>query len=94
MICEFSDLPQESCAHCQGIVEEKEVHPIFGNDDPVEFEIIGRTFLSQYSGTCTIDRDHEIKRGTKVARVQRADNPMLPISGVACSQCIRTMSHA
>lgn len=93
MICDFSDLPTETCAHCQGIPEEKEVHPVFGNDDPVEFEILS-VFPAQYAGTCTIDRDHTIKRGDRVARVQRADNPMLVVSGVACSQCTRILSYA
>jgi len=94
MICDYSDLPMESCAHCQGIEEEKEIHPVFGNDDLEEFEIVGHTFEAQFSGTCTIDRSHEIRRKDRVAKVQRADNPMLPVSGVACKNCVRLLPHA
>ena len=92
MICDYSDLPTESCAHCQGIQEEPTEW--FGNDDPEEFEIVGHTFEAQYNGVCTIDRDHEIKRRDRVAKVQRADNPMLPVSGVACKNCVRILHHA
>lgn len=57
------------------------------------YEIIGRPFKSQFRGTCTLDRDHEIKRGELVARVQRADNPMLVVGGVACKMCISEMKR-
>lgn len=92
MTCDYSDLPVETCAHCQGIPEEPK--NVFGNDDPVEFEILGRVFPAAYPGCCTLDRDHVIKRNDRVARVQRADNPNLTISGVACAQCVRLMVHA
>lgn len=62
--------------------------------EEVEFEIVGRAFPSQYHGVCTLDPDHRIRRGDKVARVQRSDNPMLPISGVACNMCVRILPHA
>lgn len=52
------------------------------------YEIVGRTFESQFSGRCTLDPEHKIKRGQRVARVQRKDNPMLPVGGVACRLCI------
>lgn len=53
-----------------------------------KYEIVGRAFDSQYRGTCTLDRDHVIKRGDRVARVQRKDNPMLTVGGVACKLCV------
>lgn len=62
-------------------------------DEP-EFEIIGRTFEAQYHGVCTLDYDHRVRRGDRVARIQRADNPMLPITGVACKNCIAFLPHA
>lgn len=52
------------------------------------YEIVGRAFESQYSGRCTLDPDHKIKRGDRVARIQRKDNPMLPVSGVVCKNCV------
>lgn len=68
--------------------------PVFGNDDPEEFERIGPSFLAQYGGLCAIDPDHRVKRGDRVSRVHRTDNPMLVVSGVACSMCIKGMPHA
>lgn len=59
-----------------------------------EFEIVRGPFKTAYRGTCTIDRMHEMKPGELVAVVQRADNPMLPVPGVACYRCIRLMSRA
>lgn len=90
--CDFSGLPRVFCAHCQGHKEEKP--SVYGNDDEDEFEIIGRVFDAQFPGHCTIDYDHRIKRGDRVARVQRIDNPMIPVTGVACSACVKVLSHA
>lgn len=61
---------------------------------PEEFEVQGQPFTTAYRGNCTVDFDHVIKPGEKVARVQRADNPMLPVPGVACHRCIRLMARA
>lgn len=52
------------------------------------FEIDGGTFESQYRGRCALDPDHAIKRGERVARVIRKDNPMLPVGGVVCKNCV------
>lgn len=59
-------------------------------DDEIfgRYEVVGRTFESQFHGRCTLDREHKIKRGDRVARIQRTDNPMLPISGVVCKNCL------
>lgn len=59
-----------------------------------EFEITRGPFKTMYRGTCTVNRDHEVKPGDLVAVVQRADNPFLPVPGVACYRCIRLMSKA
>lgn len=90
-LCDWSELPKSSCAHCN--VKEEPVS-VFGNDDEREFEIIGHPFPAQYGGVCTLDYDHRIRRGDRVAKVQRADNPMLIVSGVACKDCIKGMPHA
>lgn len=92
--CDFSGLPKEFCAHCKGDKLGDEKAPVYGNDDESEFEIIGRVFEAQYSGVCTINYDHRVKRGDRVAKVQRADNPMLPVSGVACAACVKVLPHA
>lgn len=55
------------------------------------YEVDGRSFESQYRGTCVINRDHEVKRGDKVARVKRTDNPLIPVAGVACKSCTRML---
>jgi hypothetical protein len=59
--------------------------------DDFEIEYI---FEAQFRGHCTIDREHEYRRGQKVGRVRHASNPMLPIQGVACSNCIKIFPHA
>lgn len=81
-LCELTELPPAWCAHCQGTPDLEE-------ED--SFEVLGRPFDAQFPGRCTIDYDHNIRRGDLVARVQRADNPMLPVQGVACSACVRIL---
>lgn len=56
--------------------------------DHSNYEIDGGTFESQYRGACTLDRDHPIKRGDRVARVIRRDNPTLTVPGVVCKKCL------
>lgn len=62
--------------------------------DEDEYEIIGRVFEAAFPGHCTIDYEHRVKRGDSVARVQRADNPMLPVTGVACRACTLVLPRA
>ena len=59
--------------------------------DEIEYELDGKPFRSQYPGWCTINDLHRIKVNDRVCRVQRADNPMLPVSGVACAACVRSI---
>lgn len=58
-----------------------------------EYETIAR-FDAAYPGRCILNEDHKIRRGDKVSRVQMADNPMIPVSGVVCSVCTRTLPRA
>lgn len=51
------------------------------------FEVTN-TFLSQFSGRCTINEDHLVRKGDKVGKVRKADNPMIPIRGVCCKACV------
>jgi len=103
--CSWSGLAKAFCSHCTGakLGDEKpdrltterlfDENPESPDDDDVEFEIL-RTFPAQYHGFCTIERAHKIKRGDIVAVVQRADNPMLPVKGVACRSCVSILPHA
>lgn len=54
------------------------------------YEVIAR-FPAMYSGFCAVDHTHKIKRGEMVGRIQRADNPMLVVTGVACYRCLKLL---
>lgn len=51
--------------------------------------VITKVFRSGYSGYCTLDPEHRIKRNDLVGKLGRADNPMLPVTGVACKYCVK-----
>lgn len=59
-----------------------------------DFEAIGALFDSQFSGRCAIDWNHRIRRGEVVTRVARADNPFLPVPGVACGNCTKILKRS
>lgn len=103
--CDYSGLAKIFCAHCRGdkLGDEKPEIQKYGNldverdgsEDPEDvFEIVGRAFEAKYKGRCTINYDHVIKMGSRVAKVQRQDNPMIPVAGVACEKCIRLLPKA
>lgn len=58
-----------------------------------DFEITS-TFVAQYRGTCTIDREHEWRRGQRIGRVAHANNPMLPVQGYACADCTKLLPRS
>lgn len=58
-----------------------------------EFEITA-IFEAQFPGNCAINWDHRIKVRDKVARIQHADNPALPVRGLACTKCMRDLEFA
>lgn len=104
--CDFSGLAKIYCSHCLGhtLGDEKEqgrltTEILFDaneeepDNDEIDFEIL-RTFPAKYAGVCTIEPAHKIRRGDIVAIVQRADNPMLPVKGVACRSCVSILPHA
>lgn len=84
-ICERTDLPQAWCAHCRG-----------SEDIAIEdaYEVTGRPFEARFPGRCTLDDEHTIRRGDLVAYVRHADNPMLPVPGVACASCVKSLPRA
>jgi hypothetical protein len=65
-----------------------------GARDTPRYEVVGRTWEASFSGHCTIEYAHAVRRGDKVSRVRRADNPMLPVPGVACSLCLKMLPRA
>ena len=105
--CEWSGLAKAFCAHCKGQTLGDEKQPgrltteiLFDgmdqeepDNDDIDFEIV-RTFEAKYNGVCTIEPGHKIRRGDRVAIVQRADNPMIPVKGVACKACVSVLPHA
>lgn len=60
-------------------------------DEPIKYEVIGRSFEAKFPGHCAVVYPHKIKVGMMVARVRRADNPMLPVPGVACTVCVKLL---
>ncbi len=62
-------------------------------DQPDEYEITA-LFEAQYPGHCAINWDHKIKPRDRVARIQHADNPMLPVRGLACKNCVHDLPFA
>lgn len=94
--CEYSGLARAFCAHCRGdkLGDEQGGESIFDELDEAtelgaesDYEVT-KVFQAAYPGTCNIDRSHRIKRGDRVGRVQRSDNPMLTVGGVCCSRCV------
>lgn len=57
------------------------------------FEIVA-VFEAQYPGNCAVNWDHKIKVRDRVARIQYAANPALPVRGLACTKCMRDMQFA
>lgn len=55
---------------------------------------VTRVIVSQFSGACVANRSHTIKKGDRVGKVRRSDNPFLVIQGVACKNCTRNLPAA
>lgn len=58
-----------------------------------QVEITGM-FVVAYSARCVLEWDHQIKIGQRAFKVQRKDNPMLPVSGAVCQDCAKRLSKA
>lgn len=58
-----------------------------------EYEVVA-TFKSLYAGECTLDERHTYRKGNRVGKLRRADNPMVSISGVACPLCLMDLPRA
>lgn len=62
-------------------------------NDEHEYEVL-RVIQVSYPATCNMDDRHRIRPGDKGARLQRADNPMWPVPGLACIKCIKGMPRS
>ena len=82
------------CYVIRGDADKENFVDIFGDDGKVRFEIVGRAFTASYRGNCTINYGHVIKRGNLVSKIQRKDNPFMPVSGVACTECTRILQRS
>ncbi len=58
-----------------------------------EYEVTA-TFIAARSGTCTLNNSHKVKSNTRVGKVRRIDNPLLPINGVVCPDCLKLLPRA
>lgn len=84
--CSYSLLPKGMCSHCMG-VEDADITPDH------EYEIVA-LFPSQFGGYCTLEPSHRIRKGDRVSKLRRADNPMISVPGVACSVCTLDIPRA
>jgi hypothetical protein len=69
---------------------------LFDEDDDGSFHseyIITATFPAQFKGRCRVDDTHVYKVGDYVGKLERTDNPFIPVQGVACNRCIRLIPH-
>jgi len=69
---------------------------LFSEDDDGVFGeefVIVATFPAQFKGICAVDDQHAYKRGDFVGKLERSDNPFIPVQGVACNRCVRTITH-
>lgn len=69
---------------------------LFSDDDDGQFGeeyVVIAVFPSQYSGVCNVDDGHRYKKGDYVGKLERSDNPFLPVRGVCCNRCVRTITH-
>lgn len=69
---------------------------LFGDGDDDSFGeeyVIVATFPAQFSGVCNVDPTHGFRRRDIVGKVERSDNPFLPVTGVCCNRCVNTITH-
>lgn len=58
-----------------------------------EFEILS-TFRTLYPGWCNVDPEHRIRRDQLVGKLQRASNPLVPVTGMCCKACMKGLPKA
>jgi hypothetical protein len=77
-ICEWSLMHRYECAHC--LEPDADITPDH------EYEIVSN-FPSQFGGYCNLEESHRIRKGDRVSKIRRADNPLISIPGVTCRIC-------
>jgi hypothetical protein len=85
-VCDFSLLYRYECAHCT-TMDDSDITPDH------DYEIV-TIFPSQFGGYCTLDDRHRIRKGDRVSKLRRADNPMVSVPGVACQYCTLDLPKA
>lgn len=58
-----------------------------------DFVVDGGTWQAKFHGACAIVSDHPIRKGSRIARVAPADNPMSPRQGYACAECVKRIQR-
>ena len=66
------------------------LHPDDVRERDGDYEVTA-TFESMYNGTCNLDNRHAVRRGTRVGYIREIANPLVPIRGVACAQCVKIL---
>lgn len=69
---------------------------LFDEDDDGTFGdkyVVVATFKSSFRGDCNVDETHTYKTGDRVGKLERSDNPFIPVTGVCCNRCVRTLTH-
>lgn len=59
-------------------------------DFPREIHASGTPFRSKFTGWCNMpDCDSRVRMNDLVTKVHYSDNPLIPVSGVACKSCTK-----
>lgn len=69
---------------------------LFPEDDDGVFGeeyLVVAVFPAKFKGVCALDRNHAYKTGDFVGKLERSDNPFIPVPGVCCNRCVRTTTH-
>jgi hypothetical protein len=76
-ICEFSGLPDYSCAHCL----EQDL------PDPYEGLVVRNQMEAKFDGRCSLDVTHKLYKGQDISLVGLADEPSHKVIGWVCTRC-------
>lgn len=69
---------------------------MFSEDDDGAFSdlyLVVKTVKSSWRGDCNLDETHTYRSGDIIGKLERSDNPFIPVSGWCCNKCVRTTTH-
>lgn len=69
---------------------------LFDEDADGEFGerfVVISTAKASWRGDCAADELHTYKPGDIIGKLERSDNPFLPVPGWCCNRCVRTITH-